>query len=213
MAASPRVAEVRRLPSPDGVRGLGFTGDDEALARALVEGHPGAPAALYDRHAHHLRRVLARVMGVDQELPDLLHETFAAALEGVHKLDDPSRLKAWLTSVAVFTARGCIRRRQRWRWRSRVVQDLPERTAPSVSHEAREALRATYSVLDRIPADERIAFALRVVDGMELTEVAAACDVSLATIKRRIARARKRFTVLARRHPVLADRFHPEEGR
>ena len=60
-----------------------------------------------------------------------------------------------------------------------------------------------YRVLDVLPVDERIPFALRFIDGMELTEVAAACDVSLATIKRRLARSEKRFVAVAARYPEL----------
>ena len=70
--------------------------------------------------------------------------------------------------------------------------------------EARETLPPVYQILDRVPADERIAFALRHIDGMELSEVAGACAVSLATIKRRIERADQRFLKLAKHHPLLA---------
>jgi RNA polymerase sigma-70 factor (ECF subfamily) len=38
---------------------------------------------------------------------------------------------------------------------------------------------------------------------MELSEVAEACQVSLATVKRRLARARSRFARLAGRDPYL----------
>lgn len=189
---------------------IGFAGNDAELARALVRGDPGAPSALYDRYASHLQRVLARVLGVDAELPDVLHETFAQILSSVHGLDEPARLKAWITRVAVFTARGWIRRRARKRWlRFFAPEELPE---PEVNepHEEREALQRTYRVLDKLPADERIAFALRVIDGMPAADVAAACGVSLATIKRRTRRARDRFTTLARRDPLL--RRYLEEG-
>ncbi|MEZ4313044.1 MAG: sigma-70 region 4 domain-containing protein [Polyangiaceae bacterium] len=82
------------------------------------------------------------------------------------------------------------------------------RTAAPVAadKEVRGALEATYAVLGELPADERIAFALRFIEGMELTEVAASCGVSLATIKRRIGRAEGRFVEKARRHPILAGR-------
>jgi RNA polymerase sigma-70 factor (ECF subfamily) len=56
-----------------------------------------------------------------------------------------------------------------------------------------------------LPADERIPFALRFIDGMELTEVARACTVSLATIKRRLSRAEQRFTAFAALEPALAE--------
>lgn len=188
--------EVRALPVPH---------RDADLVRALRAGEPGAPAMLYDRYAERVRRVLARILGVDSELPDLLHECFAHALSSIGTLDDPERLGGWLTSIAVFTARGCIRRRKRQRWlRFFAPEDLPE-LAADPGHGARSTSRAVYAVLARMPTEERIVLALRFVEGMELREVADACGISLATAKRRIARARERFEALAERDPVLRE--------
>lgn len=190
------------------VHRIGFSGEDRALVAALVAGHPGAPAALFDRYGAHVQRVLASALGVDQELPDLLHEVFAQALGSVAKLEDPERLKAWLTRIAVFTARGCIRRRRRWRWirflEPTALRDVPDGPAP---FEAREALAAIYDLLERLPTRDRLLLSLRLVGGMELTEVAAACGVSLATAKRHLARAEARFLELARSDPVLSERL------
>ncbi len=192
-------------------RAVGFLGDDELLTRALQNGHPGAPAELFDRYANHIERVLVNVMGIDQELPDLLHETFAQAFKNAHQLKDGARLKAWLTRIAVFTARGCLRRRTRRRWLLFFAPEhMPELEACYGSAEEREAVVATYAALDRLPSDERLAFALRYIDGMELKEAAAACGVSLATIKRRISRAQRRFIALAADDPALSDWL--EEG-
>jgi RNA polymerase sigma-70 factor (ECF subfamily) len=69
--------------------------------------------------------------------------------------------------------------------------------------EGNEALAAVYRVLKSLPTDERIAFALRVIEGMELTAVASACGVSLSTIKRRLTGAQQRFDELSGREPVL----------
>src|SRR5512138_2383950 len=73
--------------------------------------------------------------------------------------------------------------------------------------ETHEAVRATYRVLDTLPDDERMAFSLRFISEMQLTEVAAACRVSLATVKRRLARAEKRFVEAAKDHPALRERL------
>ncbi len=106
--------------------------------------------------------------------------------------------------IAVHVARSAIARRRRrsWLW-FLPGAELPEVDSGAASGEVLDALRATYAALDRLPVDERIAFALRFIDGMELTEVAEACDTSLATIKRRLARAGARFEAEARRRPVL----------
>ncbi len=167
---------------------------------------PSARGELFDRHAPHVQRVLARVLGHDSELPDLLHEVFARALAQIDRLDDPSALKAWLTAIAVFTAREHIRRRTRGRWlRFFASEDLPDVPVVTAGEDVRESLRVTYQVLDRLGVDDRIAFALRFIEGLELGNVAAACGVSINTIKRRLARAEKRFVTLAQREPALRE--------
>jgi RNA polymerase sigma-70 factor, ECF subfamily len=186
------------------VRALPFTGDDAALVVAMRAGHPGATTALFDRYGSHVRAVLARLIGLDTELADMLHDVFIVALDKIDQLSDPTLLKGWLTSIAVFTARGTIRKRARWRW-LRVVDEPPDVPVSGPSHVAREAVRRLYAVLDRMDTDDRIAFSLRFVNGMELTEVAAACGVSLATIKRRLSKAEQRFHELARHEPALVE--------
>jgi RNA polymerase sigma-70 factor (ECF subfamily) len=200
-----RLVSIPRTGLPAGVGpGLGPDDADPLLVEALRRGDPAAPGEFFDRYGRHVQRVLTNVLGVDPEIPDLLHEVFAKALAGIGKLKDGRRLKAWLTSITVYTARGSIRARSRRRLLGlHGRREVPEIPAPAVSAETREAMRSMYEILERLPADERIAFAMRFVSGMELEDVAAACGVSLATIKRRISRAERRFLVIARRHPVL----------
>jgi RNA polymerase sigma-70 factor (ECF subfamily) len=133
-------------------------------------------------------------------------------LERAHQVRDPAALRAWIGSLAVFTARGHLRKRRRWRWiRFFAPEDVPDTAAPTATPEQHLMVRGTYQVLDRMPGDERIAFALRFISEMELTEVAAACGVSLATIKRRLARAEARFQTEAARNPLLSERM--QRGR
>ena len=189
-----------------GVAQLRVLDSDRAIVAAMRAGNPAGGAALYDRHRGHVRRVLVRVMGPDTELDDLMQDVFIAAVDSIERLDDPEALKAWLARIAVFTARGEIRRRTRRRWLSLMPpEDLPETPVSGAEAETLEAARATYRVLSKLPADERIAFALRFVDGMELIEVADACQVSLATIKRRLSRAQQRFASMASRYEELAE--------
>lgn len=181
------------LPAPE---------SDELLVLSLRARHPDAGTQLFDRYAPHVRRVL----GPDSEILDLVHDVFVTALESLHRLLDPRALRAWLTQIAVFTARARIRRRVRGRiLRFLPLSELPEPELPPTDFEASEAMQAVYRVLAGLDTDQRIAFALRFVAGMELTEVAASCGVSLATIKRRLARAQVGFASAAEREPALAE--------
>ena len=190
-----------------------FSGDDSELVEAIRSGSTTGAAELFDRYGEHVQRVLTNVLGYDRELADLLQEVFVRALGSIHTISDGAKLKAWLTSIAVFTARGCIRARCRRRWLGLATpQQLSRHSAPRVDEEVREAVRCTYEVLARLPANERIAFTLRHVHGMELVELAAACGCSLATVKRRLVKARKRFTTLARHRPALRSWLEHDDG-
>jgi RNA polymerase sigma-70 factor (ECF subfamily) len=172
---------------------------------ALQAGQPGAREELYDRYATHVKRVIVRTLGTDVDLTDHLQNVFVAAFCSTHTIRDGSRLKAWLTTIAVYTAIAHIRKKTR---RRMVIfappEEIPEMPAPTVDTDSQEAVRQVYAILDRMPVNERIPFALRVIDQMPLNEVAQACDVSLATVKRRIARAWDRFRAAAMKVPMLA---------
>ena len=182
--------------------------DASAAQLRLVEGLrsnlPWARAALIDRYGEHVRRVLVRVLGAhDSEIEDLAQETFLAALQGVQKLTNPDAFAGWLTSIAVFSARSTIRRRQRWRW-LRPSENVDQVASPGASAEMRDAAACVYRILNEMPADERVAFSLRMFEGYELEELAEICDMSLATLRRRLASAQKRFDDKASRSETLA---------
>jgi RNA polymerase sigma-70 factor, ECF subfamily len=183
---------------------LTFVGDDDALVAALRAGHPGAAAVFYDRHAAHVQRTLQSVLGVDADIPDLLQEVFIRAIDRIEELEELDRVRSWLTTIAVFAARAHIRRRTRRKW---LFLFSPEQTRPRQqeppSSEARIALRETYRLLDRLPVNDRLAFVMRIVHGLTLPDGAAACGTSLATFKRRLARAEKQFLAAAREQPEL----------
>jgi RNA polymerase sigma-70 factor (ECF subfamily) len=193
----PTERRVFELPIPD---------SDQALVTALKAGRSEGKRALFDRYSDDVERVLCRILGPDQEIVDLLQDVFVVALSSIDKLKNPDALRSWLTGIAVRKARKCILRRRRWSIvRLLSPSDLPEREAITSPAEVSEALRATYAVLAELPADERIVFALRHVDGMELVAVAGACGISLATVKRRLSRAQRTFCERAQQHAALVE--------
>jgi RNA polymerase sigma-70 factor (ECF subfamily) len=183
--------------------------NDAALVDEVRTGSNVAAGILFDRHGARIERLLWSLLGPEPEAEDLLHEVFLRALEGIHDLEEPARLKSWLTGIAVHTAREWIRRRvrRRWLW---FVDELPEVPANVASEEVNEATRCTFEILRGMSADDRVVFSLRFIEGMEMADVAVACDVSLSTAKRRLKDAEKHFLARARR--VAALRPWIEEG-
>jgi RNA polymerase sigma-70 factor (ECF subfamily) len=179
--------------------------EDDAAVEALRRREPAAVGAFFDRHAVHVERLLRIVLGPDVDIPDLVQQTFLEALSSLPGFrSGAGSLAPWLNRITVFTARRHIRRRRVRRWLSFAAPDeLPERPSAAADPAIRAALARTYVLLERLPADERIAFSLRFIEELELTEAAETMGISLATVKRRLDRARERFLELARHDPIL----------
>ena len=215
MASPPpvvRLDEARRAAlARSSAPGREPAGDEEELVRGLRDGKRWAERALLERYGAHVERVLTHILGSHTDLDDLAQEVFLRALSRVADLREARALKEWLSAFAANVAREAIRRKRRRWWQVlQPPEETPELPAPSASVEDRAALHAFYEVLGGLDADARIAFALRYVEGMELTQVAGICGVSLATIKRRISAAEAQFCAKGRAHEALADWF--EEG-
>lgn len=181
--------------------------DDAALARALREGDTAAPGALFDRFGPLVNRMLARILGGGADHDDRVQETFLEVLRSITSLRDDSALRPWVTTITVRVARAELRRRRVRRFFLLASDDDVPEPACADDHAGREALRATWRILETLPTDERLAFTLRVLHGEELTAVADACGCSLATVKRWLARAERRFLAQALQHPELARRI------
>lgn len=176
---------------------------DAVVARLAAEGDPAARAAICERHGDVAVRVLRSILGPAPEVEDLAQEVLARALAGIGRLGEPEKLRSWMAGIAIGVAREWLRKRARWRLLS-FFAEPPEVPAREVPEGVNEAVRATFDALERLPTDERVVFTLRYVEGMELAEIAIACDFSLSTTKRRLGAAEQRFFAIARRSPVLA---------
>jgi RNA polymerase sigma-70 factor (ECF subfamily) len=159
---------------------------DALLAARAAEGDERALSQLYERHARYVAGVAWRLLGNDADVDDVVQETFLAALEHLGALRDGQAVRPWLASIAArrvmqrFDARSRLRR-----FVARWTVGTPTRTEPQVRHDVGELARA----LSRLASEERIPWVLHRVEGETLPEVARIVGVSLATVKRRIARA------------------------
>jgi RNA polymerase sigma-70 factor (ECF subfamily) len=172
------------LPSADSL------GDAELVARALG-GDRWSRDVLYRRHAHHLLAISTRLLSNRCEGEEVVQDAFIVAFEQLGRLRDPAALRSWLTRIAVNLARRHLRRGRLLRIlgldRSPDDATLEVLASPTLRPDDRAELALADRVLRRMPANLRIAWMLRRVEGLALAEVACTCACSLATAKRRIA--------------------------
>ena len=168
---------------------------DAALVLAARAGEAWAQEALFRRHGPMVNGLAFRLMGRDADVDDLVQDAFVTAFARLGGLEDPQAFAAWLGSIVVRTAGKVIRRRvlleRLGLRRKRDPIDIDTVATRVAGPDVAAELRRIYERLERLPAEERIAFLLRRVEGLELQEIATMTGVSLATAKRRIAAAQQ----------------------
>lgn len=168
---------------------------DVSLRALLKRRDEQAAAWLFDELGDEVNRIVWRLLGGDSEHDDIVHETMCSILKSAHRVNDLSRLKSWARSVAVNTVKMTLRRRKWRRLFSELSEEIEEERFETwvPDEQKREEVRNLYRALKHLSSEERIALVLRHVEEFELTEVADACQVSLATIKRWLQKAEQKL--------------------
>jgi RNA polymerase sigma-70 factor (ECF subfamily) len=151
---------------------------------------PPTVGRLYEQYAVYVAAVASRLLGRAGEVDDVVQDVFASAVRGLTRRDEPLEVRAWLAKV---TVRRCVRQlrfRRIWALADLASEPSYDRLAdPGAGPEERQLIVEVYRALDGLAAHDRVAWALRNVEGEALEDVARLCGCSLATAKRRIARA------------------------
>jgi RNA polymerase sigma-70 factor, ECF subfamily len=175
---------------PSRIAVLASPADPSALLERLRADDETAFTELYLRHARYIAGVVYSLLGNDGELDDVVQETFVDAQAGLSDIEDPAAIRRWLVVIAIRRVHRLLARRRLRRWYTWKLAEL----APRAS-DPREGRRAEdlYDALDRIPAKLRVVWILVRAGAMPLQEAADVCEISLATLKRRLVEADARL--------------------
>jgi RNA polymerase sigma-70 factor, ECF subfamily len=180
--------------------------DDVDLARRCVSGDQTAHRELFQRERRRVHVILFRVLGSNADMDDLLQEVFIEVFRSIPGFRGEAALGTWLDRIAVRVAYAHITRRRVETVRLSIVAE-PVSHQPGADERAmtREAAAHLYSALDRMPASQRVAFTLHVVDGRPIKQVAESMDASVVATKVRVWRAWRVLRRAGARDPLIAD--------
>jgi RNA polymerase sigma-70 factor (ECF subfamily) len=154
--------------------------ESEAIARVLA-GERDAFDVLLQRHTAPLLACLNAALANREDAREVLQETWLRAFRGLAQVREPTRLRAWLLSIALNLARA---RHRRGLERERGLEDEPaeagadlaaDRAEELVHDEELAALRARMASL---PARQREVVELRVNQELSHAEIAALLGIS-----------------------------------
>ena len=190
------LSSLRMVASSPATTKSGAGPTDAALVVAARAGEGWAQEALFQRHARMAFGLAHRFSPHEVEADDLVQDSFLYAFQRLETLDNPQAFAAWLGTIVVRTASKRFRRHRlltRLGLRRAEPVDLAGIVSSAASPDVVAELRALYAVIDRFPADERIALILRRVDGLGIQQIAEYMSASESTVKRRLRAAEARL--------------------
>ncbi len=138
-----------------------------------------------------LRRFALSITGNAADADDLVQDTVERALRHLHRWEPGTRLDSWMFRIAqnrFLDGRRAARRRRAVMVDSDAVADAGFDGARDA--EARLTWQQTCTAMAALPAEQRSAIALVLIDGMSYRDAADVLQVPIGTLTSRLARAR-----------------------
>ncbi|MCD4747908.1 MAG: sigma-70 family RNA polymerase sigma factor [Thermoanaerobaculales bacterium] len=170
--------------------------DDRDLARDARGGDERAFALLVERHSGGLHRAVARILCDESEAWDVVQMAFLKAWQRLDRYDPRWSFATWLYRIGTNVAIDLIRsRKSRLRahqagmeHRLRLVGD---HEPTSDRTDQGDVNRVLEKVLPALSPQQRAAFVLREIEGLDTNEVAQVLGCTSTTVRNHIFQARK----------------------
>lgn len=190
------------------------TFDEKACVEAARRGDEESFAALVRRHSGGLHRAVARVLGDESEAWDVVQMAFLKAWQRLDRYDSRWSFATWLyrigTNLAIDLLRSRTSRERAHRAGSEHRLRLVGESEPaSRLADAREVELLLSSLVGSLTPQQRAAFVLREVEGLDTAEVAEILGCTATTVRNHVFQARKNLRrELGRRFPEYLPNNH-----
>ena len=171
---------------------------DAALTAAYTAGDEQAATELVRRHAPAVGRFLYSSGAPPGDLEDFVQETFFRAFRALPSWRGDASLRSWLFTIAGNLLRDEYRKHKGRQMLSLEDRDLPDRADPHADLAAAEAEEQVRQGLSRLPRLQREVFLLRVQEGSDYADIAAALGTTPGAARVHYHHAVKRLKELVR---------------
>jgi len=132
-----------------------------------------------------------RLVGNRSLAEDLTQEVFLRVFQGLPKFSLRSKFTTWLFQVTKNRVLDELRANERRPHLTVALEDVPPLEALDAPFERVEAVDAVWRSVGNLTPDLKMALLLRDVVGLSYTEIADSLEITLATVKWRIYKARE----------------------
>jgi RNA polymerase sigma-70 factor (ECF subfamily) len=165
---------------------------DAQVVRDVLSGDRDAYRLLVRRYGEVLHGHALRMTGSPDEAADLVQKAYVKGFKKLGGCRDPERVGAWLFRILANMCKDHVRSPRRADVPvTAVAGALRSASDPSSDVEGAEIRSRVWGALDALTPEQREAFVLKHVEGRSYEEIAAVMDLSVASLKMRVHRARE----------------------
>jgi RNA polymerase sigma-70 factor, ECF subfamily len=145
-----------------------------------------------------------RLVGGDRALAeDLTQEVFLRVYQGLPKFSLRCKFTTWLFQVTKNRVLDELRASERRPRHLVALDDIPPLEALDAPIERGETVDALWRAIENLSVDLKMALLLRDVTGLSYTEIADSLEITLATVKWRIYKAREEVALALGREGIF----------
>ena len=148
------------------------------------------------RYNPHLYKVGRSYNYNHEDTQDLMQDTFIDAYRNLAQFEGRADFKTWIMRIML---NNCYRKKEKFSFKNEISTEVNDQSTPLFTRpendpnkimQNRELGHIIEEALSRIPFDYRMVFALREINGMNVSETASLLDITEANVKVRLNRSK-----------------------
>jgi RNA polymerase sigma-70 factor (ECF subfamily) len=185
------LGHLRDIYDEDRKRGTNTMKDDVALVAAALSGGPEKFSPIIERYQGVVFAVALARLGNFHDAEDIAQEVFVEAFKHLDRLSDPSRLGAWLRSIAIHRCIGHLRKCREVINVQEIVEQVEDISSnPHTQMERQELRDQVMAAIGQLSKKQRETTTLFYINDYSQEEIARIQEVPIGTVKRRLYDAR-----------------------
>ena len=175
---------------------------DPAILRKAQKGDERAFSIILRMYETPVYNYVLRLVGDRSQAEDLTQEVFLRVFQGLPRFSFRCKFTTWLFQVTKNRVLDELRAAERRPRLSVALEDIPPLEIVDQPVERLETIDAVWRAVNELNVDLKMALLLRDVVGLSYNEIADALEVTLATVKWRIFKAREDVQVAVAREGI-----------
>ena len=190
--------------------------EDQHYINLVVNGNTNAFATLVDHYKDMVYTLALKMLNNKEEAEEIAQDTFIKIYNALNKFKGESKFSTWVYKVTYNTCLDALKKKKKQNTVT-YIEDFSEHQTKTLSSvldniDEKERNQTIQECLEELPGDEAFLLTLYYFDDQSVDEISKAMNSSVANIKVKLFRTRKKLASILKRRlePEIIDYYEYE---